>query len=222
MRQQRSHCMTLMMRRDEPRQLHETRQGNRITVLGHNEEVAKQIRLFISYTWRADHKCDSDRRVALTFTQRTVNVEEHTSFFKWRSKDDRGEVGKFAEWSWFRSIAKTSKLGEQLTDVQLVGKLNRAIDQLLVIKSLTRSAAGAGRKQVRDEKWILGSVNAVLSRIPRSKVSTDIDTSVARQEYITNQALDEHGCTTRYTRSDGDTEAHCRTRGESIWIKEFA
>ena len=110
---------------------------------------------------------------------------------------------------------------EQRTDAHLVGKLNRADEHLLVFKGLTRSA-GAGRKQVRDEKWNLGSVKAVLSRIPGSKVNTDIDTSVARQEYITIQALDEHGCATRYTRGDGDTEAHCRTRGESIWIKEFA
>ena len=34
--------------------------------------------------------------------------------------------------------------------------------------------------------------------------------------------MDEHGCTTRYTIGDGDTEVHCRTRFESIWIKEFA
>ena len=65
--------------------------------LCHREEVEKQIRVFISHTWRADHKCDNDRRAAWTFTQRTVNVGEHTSFFKWASKDDRGEVGCVAE-----------------------------------------------------------------------------------------------------------------------------
>ena len=129
---------------------------------GHCEEVEKQIRVFISHTWRADHKCDSDRRAAWTFTQRTVHVEEHTSFFKWTSKDDLGEVGKFAEWNWFRSVAKTSKLAEQWTDAHLVGKLNRANEQLLVIKGLTRSA-GAGRKQVRDEKWNLGSQSIIES-----------------------------------------------------------
>ena len=85
--------------------------------------MEKQVRVFISHTWRADHKCDSDRRVVWTFTQRTVNVEEHTSFFKWTNKNDRGEVGKFAEWIWFR---QTSKLEEQRTEAHLVGKLNRA------------------------------------------------------------------------------------------------
>ena len=34
--------------------------------------------------------------------------------------------------------------------------------------------------------------------------------------------LDEHGCTTRYTRSDWDTEAHCRSRIEIIRTKELA
>ena len=41
--------------------------------LGHCEssikEVEKQIRVFISHTWRADHQCDSDRHVAWTTTQ---------------------------------------------------------------------------------------------------------------------------------------------------------
>ena len=90
-----------------------------------------------------------------------------------------------------------------------------------MIKGLTRSA-GAGREQVRDEKWNLGSVKAVLRRILGSKANTEIDTSVAWQDNITNQALDEHGCTTRNPRSDGDTGAHCRTRFENIWIKGFA
>ena len=140
LRQQRSHCMTLMTRRDEPRQIHETRQGIRVTVLGHCEEVEKQIRVFISHTCRADHKCDSDRRAAWTFTQRTVDAEEHTPFFKWTNKNDRGEVGKFAEWSWLRSIDQTSKLKELRTDARFVGQLNRANEQLLVIRSMTRSA----------------------------------------------------------------------------------
>ena len=47
--------------------------------LGHCEssikEVEKQIRVMISHTWRADHKCDSDRHVAGTITQCTVNAE---------------------------------------------------------------------------------------------------------------------------------------------------
>ena len=105
-------------------------------------------------------ECDRDRRAAWTYTQYTVDAEEHTSFLKWMSKDDNGKVAKLAEWSWFRSIAKTSKLEEQRTDAHLVGKLNRADEHPLVITGLTRSA-GACRKQVRDEKWNLGSVKAV-------------------------------------------------------------
>ena len=50
--------------------------------LGHCEssitEVERQTRVFISHTWRAEHKCDSDRHVAWTITQRTVNAEEQT------------------------------------------------------------------------------------------------------------------------------------------------
>ena len=102
-----------------------------------------------------------------------------------------------------------------------VGKLNRADEHPLVINDLTRPG-GADRKQFRYEKWNLGSAKAVLSRILGLKANADIDTSVARQEYITNQVLDEHAFSTCYSRGDGDTEAHCRTRFESIWIKEFA
>ena len=32
--------------------------------LHHCEEVEKQIRVFSSHTWRADHECDHDRRAA--------------------------------------------------------------------------------------------------------------------------------------------------------------
>ena len=101
-------------------------------------------------TWRADHKCDSDRRVAWTITQRTVNAEEQMPLSKWMSKGYRGEVAKFAELSRFRSIAKQSKLAEQWKDAHWVGKLKRADEQLLVIRGLTRSAR-TGQKQARDE-----------------------------------------------------------------------
>ena len=74
--------------------------------LGHCEssikEVEKQIRVFISHTWRANHQCDSNRHVARTITQCTVIAVE------WMSKNYHGEVTKFAELSWFRSIAKQS------------------------------------------------------------------------------------------------------------------
>ena len=48
------------------------------------------------------------------------------------------------------------------------------------------------------KKWNLDSVNAVLNRFQEWKASTEIDTSVDKQNYITNQALDKHmqACTT--------------------------
>ena len=161
------------------------------------KEMEKQIRVFISHTWRADHKCDSDRHVAWTVTQRTVNAEEQPSLFEWMSKDYHGEVAKFAESSWFHSAAKQSTLSEQWKDAHRVGKLKRASEQLLVIRSLSRSAR-AGRRQARDEKWNSGSVKAVLNRSQEWKASTEIDTSVDKQKkHSTNQALDKHRrCTT--------------------------
>ena len=53
-------------------------------------------------------------------------------------------------------------------------------------------------------------------------MSTVTDAPVTRQESTTNQALDEHRCTPRCTRCDGDTGLHCRIRLEIIWTKEFA
>ena len=61
--------------------------------------------------------------VAWTNTQRTVNAEEQTSLFKWMSKNCHCEVTKFADWSWFRSIAKQLKLAEQWKDTHWVGKV---------------------------------------------------------------------------------------------------
>ena len=101
------------------------------------KEAEKPIRVFISHTWRADHKCDNDRQVAWTNTQRTVNAEEQTLLFKCMSNNYQGEVTKFAELSWFRSIAKQSKLAEPWKDG---GKLKQVDEHLLVIKrnSLSR------------------------------------------------------------------------------------
>ena len=59
------------------------------------------------------------------------------------SKDYHGEVAKVAELSWFHSISKQSKLAELWKDAHGVGKLKRADEHLLVIRSLTRPA-GAG------------------------------------------------------------------------------
>ena len=119
------------------------------------------------------------------------------------SKDYR-EVAKFAELSWFRRIANQSKLAELRKEAHLVGKLQPADEHLLVIKGLTRSAR-AGLRQARDEKWNLDSVKAVLRRLWELKASTEIDTSVARQKYITSQSLDEHRRTPLCTRCTWDT-----------------
>ena len=54
---------------------------------------------------------------------------------------------------------------------------------------------------------------------------TELDTSVARQKYITNQALDRRGRTPLCTRCSLDTGAYspeCRARLEIIWTKELA
>ena len=108
-----------------------------------------------------------------------------------------------------------------MEDTHWVGKLKRADEHLLVIRGFTRLAR-AGRRQVRDEKRNLGSVKAVLNRIQELKASTQIDTSVGRPKYITNQALNEHRRTPLCTRCAWDTEAHCRTRFEIICTEEFA
>ena len=85
---------------------------------------------------------------------------------------------KFAELSWFCSIAKLSKLAEQWNDAHLVGKLKRDDEHLLIIRGLTHSAR-AGRRQARVERWNLGSVRAVWRRLWELRASTTIDTSVA-------------------------------------------
>ena len=90
-----------------------------------------------------------------------------------------------------------------------------------MIKGLIRSAR-TGQRQVRDEKWNLDGVMALLSRLWELNASTEIDTSVARQKYITNQALDKHRRTPLCTRCAWDTGAHCRARFEIIWTKELA
>ena len=72
------------------------------------------------------------------------------------------------------------------------------------------------------KRVILGSGKAVLNRIQEWKASTDINTPVARQKYITNQVLDEHRRTPLCTRYARDVGAHCRARFEIIWTKEFA
>ena len=105
------------------------------------KEAEKPIRVFISHAWRADPKCDSDRQVVWTNTQRTVNAEEQMSLFKWMN-NNLGEVAKFAELSGFRSITKQSKLAEQWKDAHWVGKLKHVDKHLLVINrfdSLSRS-----------------------------------------------------------------------------------
>ena len=178
MRQQRSHCMTLMIRRVEQRQFHETRLGIRMTVW----VIVKRRRNRYVYSFSTRH----EQTISATATDRLLGRLHNTQStlrskrlsFKWMSNDDNGKVAKFAEWSWFRSIAQP-KLAEQWKDAHGVGKLKRADEHSFVIRSLTRSAR-AGRRQARFEKWNLGSVKAVLHRIRELKTSTEIDTSVAR------------------------------------------
>ena len=62
----------------------------------------------------------------------------------------------------------------------------------------------------------------MLNRIRALKASTEIDTSVDKQKYITNQALDKHNRTPLCTNCAWDTGAHCRARFGIVWTKEFA
>ena len=132
---------------------------------------SKRWSVLIVHTLREDHTCDRDRRVAWTVTQRTVNEEEQTSCFKLMSKDYHSEVAKFSELVSFRIFAKQLKLAKQWREAHWVGKSERSDEHLLVIRGLTRSAR-AGRRQARDEKWNLDSVEAVLGRIQQWKSST--------------------------------------------------
>ena len=83
--------------------------------LGHFESVAKevekQMRVFISHTWRADHQCNSDRNVARTTTQGSVNAEEQTSLFKWKD----------AHW-----VQKLKRADEHLLVIRELTRLARA------------------------------------------------------------------------------------------------
>ena len=153
--------------------------------------------------------------------KRSDSLSNRVAWVAWVSKDNHGEVAKFADLSWFHSVAMQSKLSEQWKDPHWVGKLKRADEQLLVMRGLTRSAR-AGRRQARDEKWNLDSVKALLNRIQEWKASTEIDTSVDKQKYITNQALKKHRRAPLCTRCAWDTGAHCRTQFEIIWTKELA
>ena len=53
------------------------------------------------------------------------------------------------------------------------------------------------------------------------KTSAEVDTSVDREQYITNQALNEHRRTPLCTRRARDAATHCRARFENIRTKEF-
>ena len=178
-----------------------------------------ETRVLIFHTSRADHECDCHRRVAW-HRRYTVDAEEQTLFFKWTSKDEHGKVAKFAEWRFFAVLPSPNWQNNGMM-AHSVGKLNRADERSLVINGSTHSV-GPGGKQVRDEKLNLDSVKAVLSRIGALKMSTAINAPVARQEYSTNPALDEHKCTPFCTRCAWDTGVRCRTRFENIWTREFA
>ena len=133
------------------------------------------------------------------------------------SKDD--EVVRFSELSWFHSIDKHTKLAEQWKEVHWTVKLKRAEEQLFAVKSVNHEV-GTGRRKSRDEQWNLDGSGHL-----ESKVSTERDTTVARQKYITNQALDKHRRTSLRTRRILRTEARAlehQSRFESAWIKELA
>ena len=76
----RVHCRTLLTRRDESRSLHEARQGLRMNVwvtVNHSSKKRRN-RYLCSFPTRGEQitKCDSDRQVAWTNTQCTVNTEK--------------------------------------------------------------------------------------------------------------------------------------------------
>ena len=167
----------------------------------------------------ADYKFDSDRLAAQTIEHYMVNADEQWSFFKLMSKDGYGEVVRFSELSWFHSIDKHTKLAEQWKEVHWTVKLKRAEEQLFAVKSVNHEF-GTGRRKSRDEQW-----NLDRSRHLESKVITELDTTFARQKYITNQALDKHRRTSLRTRRILRTEARAlehQSRFGSVWIKELA
>ena len=90
--------------------------------------MEKQVRVFISHAWREDHKCDSDRHVAWTITQRSVNAEEQTPLSKWMNKDYHGGIAKFVELSGFHSIAKQSEMAEQWKDAHWLERTNEPMN----------------------------------------------------------------------------------------------
>ena len=225
MSQGRTHCKKLLTRRDKSRQFHETRQGIRMTVWVNVNHPSKRRRnrYVCSFPTRGEQTTNATAtdmlHGRLHNAQSTLRRKRH--YPSGRAISYHREVTKFAELVWFRTIAKQSKLAEQWKDAHWVGKLKQVDEHLLVIKGLTRSA-GAGRRQTRVEKWNLGSVKAVLNRIQKRKTSTEMDTSIDRQKYTMNQALNEHRRTPLCTRCARDAGARCRARFENIRTKEFA
>ena len=206
------YCRVLLTRRNKSRLLHEARLWVNVNHPSKRRRTGTCIH-FPHMDSRSQNATATDRlHGRLHNAQSTLTRKCHYS---------SGEVAKFAELSWFYSIAKQSKLAEQWKNAHLVGKLKQVDEHLLVIKGLTRSAR-AGRRQPRVEKVNLGNVKAMLNRIQKWKTSTEIDTSVDRQKYITNQALNEHKRTPLCTRCARDAGAHCQARFENIRTKEFA
>ena len=183
------------------------------------KQAEKQIRATILHTLMTDYKFDSDRLAAQTIEHYTANADEQWSFFKLMSKDGYGEVVRFSELSWFHSIDKHTKLAEQWKEIHWTVKLKRAEEQLFAVKSVNHEF-GTGRRKSRDEQW-----NLDRSRHLESKVITELNTTFARQKYITIQALDKHRRTSLRTRRILRTEARAlehQSRFGSVWIKELA
>ena len=115
-------------------------------------------------------------------------------------KDYHGEVAKFAELRWFHRIAKQSKLAEQWKDPHWVGKLKRADEHLLVMRSGIWAVSYSGIE------------NEYGNRHTSCQTEVRHESSVERTQAYT----------TLHTRCAWDTGAHCRARFEIIWTKEFA
>ena len=104
------------------------------------------------------------------------------------NKDDYDEIERFSGLSLFHNTDKQTKLAEQWKNVHWMVKLTRTEEHLLAIKCEPRSRNKneenimINSRKNCDEQWKLGSAKTVPSLFPESKVSTERDTTVARQK----------------------------------------
>ena len=104
-------------------------------------------------------------------------------------------------------------------------KLKRAEEHLLAVQKCDSRS----RKQVEENLAMNSGIWTVAKQyrvsIKSQKMSSERPTTVARQKYITNQALDKHRSTLPRTRRILVTEARVlehQSRFECVWIKELA